>query len=177
MHIGNYNLPKYRHIMYRGLSSILNFVFGRLPKVSYFSRIKTIQSREERYSISHYWLVHFYWYQSMLSDVRGFYLKCKCTVYYLLSLCCLLVLVQHLVEGVVKLAGDRVDLQLLPDDLVLQLVDPKVELGDVHLSVLGAGIGLLQPDVQLLDLVLVLLLPPPGLLLRDLQLLLVLADG
>ena len=31
---------------------------------------------------------------------------------------------------------------------------PKVELGDVHLSVLGAGIGLLQPDVQLLDLVL-----------------------
>ena len=39
-------------------------------------------------------------------------------------LCCL-VLVQHLVEGVVKLAGDRVDLQLLPDDLVLQLVDPE----------------------------------------------------
>ena len=33
-------------------------------------------------------------------------------------------------------------------------VKPKVELGDVHLSVLGAGIGLLQPDVQLLDLVL-----------------------
>ena len=33
-------------------------------------------------------------------------------------------------------------------------IKPKVELGDVHLSVLGAGIGLLQPDVQLLDLVL-----------------------
>ena len=44
-----------------------------------------------------------------------------------MSLCCLLVLVQHLVEGVVKLAGDRVDLQLLPDDLVLQLVDPERE--------------------------------------------------
>ena len=42
-------------------------------------------------------------------------------------MCCLLVLVQHLVEGVVKLAGDRVDLQLLPDDLVLQLVDPERE--------------------------------------------------
>ena len=41
-----------------------------------------------------------------------------------------LVLVQHLVEGVVKLAGDRVDLQLLPDDLVLQLVNPdKVCIG------------------------------------------------
>ena len=35
------------------------------------------------------------------------------------------VLVQHLVEGVVKLARDCVDLQLLPDDLVLQLVDPE----------------------------------------------------
>ena len=33
-------------------------------------------------------------------------------------------------------------------------IKPKVELGDVHLSVFGAGIGLLQPDVQLLDLVL-----------------------
>ena len=41
-------------------------------------------------------------------------------------LCCL-VLVQHLVEGVVKLAWDRIDLQLLPDDLVLQLVDPERE--------------------------------------------------
>ena len=36
-----------------------------------------------------------------------------------------LVFVEHLVEGVVKLAGDRVDLQLLPDDLVLQLVNPE----------------------------------------------------
>ena len=44
-----------------------------------------------------------------------------------MSLCCLLVFVQHLVEGVVKLARDRVDLQLLPDDLVLQLVDPERE--------------------------------------------------
>ena len=44
-----------------------------------------------------------------------------------MSLCCLLVLVQHLVEGVVKLARDCVDLQLFPDDLVLQLVDPERE--------------------------------------------------
>ena len=43
----------------------------------------------------------------------------------------ILVFVEHLVEGVVELAGDGVDLQLLPDDLVLQLVNP-----DVHLDIL-----------------------------------------
>ena len=37
----------------------------------------------------------------------------------------ILVFVEHLVEGVVELAGDGVDLQLLPDDLVLQLVNPE----------------------------------------------------
>ena len=35
------------------------------------------------------------------------------------------VLVQHLIEGVIELPRDRVDLELLPDDLVLQLVDPE----------------------------------------------------
>ena len=93
-----------------------------------------------------------------------------------------LVFVEHLVEGVVELAGDGVDLQLLPDDLVLQLVNPEqqdefgqwdnyanndgseddgdggdppeVKLGDVHLGVLGPRVRLFQPDVQLLDLVL-----------------------
>ena len=78
----------------------------------------------------------------------------------------ILVFVEHLVESVVELAGDGVDLQLLPDDLVLQLVNPEqyddfgwwdnyadlmamtmrlmvtgvppeVKLGDVHLGVLG----------------------------------------
>ena len=37
----------------------------------------------------------------------------------------ILVFVEHLVEGVVELAGHGVDLQLLPDDLVLQLVNPE----------------------------------------------------
>ena len=46
------------------------------------------------------------------------------------------VLVQHLVEGVVKLARDRVDLQLLPDDLVLQLVDPERE-GNFDIDAVG----------------------------------------
>ena len=33
---------------------------------------------------------------------------------------------EHLVESVVELPGDGVDLQLLPDDLVLQLVNPEI---------------------------------------------------
>ena len=53
------------------------------------------------------------------------------------------VLVQHLVESVVQLPRDRVDLELLPDDLVLELVDPEVELADVHLSILRTRVGLL----------------------------------
>ena len=52
------------------------------------------------------------------------------------------VLVQHLIEGVIELPRDRVDLELLPDDLVLQLVDPEVELADVHLGVLGTRVRL-----------------------------------
>ena len=39
--------------------------------------------------------------------------------------CFHLVFVEHLVEGVVQLARDRIDLQLLPNDLVLQLVNPE----------------------------------------------------
>ena len=57
-------------------------------------------------------------------------------------MCCLLVFVQHLVEGVVKLAGDRVDLQLLPDDLVLQLVDPERE-GNFDIDAGGHYYGVL----------------------------------
>ena len=38
----------------------------------------------------------------------------------------ILVFVEHLIEGVVELPGDGVDLQLLPDDLVLQLVNPEI---------------------------------------------------
>ena len=86
-------------------------------------------------------------------------------------LCCL-VLVQHLVEGVVKLAGDRVDLQLLPDDLVLQLVDPErhgilwIEGGTIfvlqhifctalhyHIDTCGAACWCSSLHIQILNLI------------------------
>ena len=40
------------------------------------------------------------------------------------------VFVEHLIEGVIKLSRDCVDLQLLPDDLVLQLVNPEQQLDE-----------------------------------------------
>ncbi len=43
---------------------------------------------------------------------------------------------QHVVKGVVHLVGALLDLHLLPVDLVLYVVDPMVQLRDVHLSVL-----------------------------------------
>jgi len=58
-----------------------------------------------------------------------------------------LVVGKHIVEGVVELIRTLLDLQLLPVDLVLDVVNPLVKLGDVHLSVLEPGLG---------DLVLVL---------------------
>ena len=57
------------------------------------------------------------------------------------------VLVQHLVEGVVKLARDRVDLQLLPDDLVLQLVDPMRQYHEDDIDDCGDGGHLVDPEL------------------------------
>ena len=56
----------------------------------------------------------------------------------------ILVFVEHLIEGVVELAGDGVDLQLLPDDLVLQLVNPEVDLDDIMLRT-GVELIFLEP--------------------------------
>ena len=43
---------------------------------------------------------------------------------------------QHVVKGVAHLVGTLLDLQLLPVDLVLDVVDPVIQLSDVHLAVL-----------------------------------------
>ena len=51
-----------------------------------------------------------------------------------------LVVGEHIVEGLSELIGTLLDLQLLPVDLVLNVVDPLVQLGDVHLTVLKSRI-------------------------------------
>ena len=47
-----------------------------------------------------------------------------------------LIMSKHVVKGLSKLIGDLLDLQLLSVDLVLDVVYPLVQLGDVHLSIL-----------------------------------------
>merc|ERR1711862_206602 len=88
-----------------------------------------------------------------------------------------LVVGKHVVKGVVELIRNLLDLQLFPVDLIFNVVNPVVELGDVHLAVLIASLSLLQPLKQLVDLVFQLLLTLGGLFSRDLQLLHVLAHS
>ena len=48
---------------------------------------------------------------------------------------------EHVVEGLAKLISNLLDLQLFPVDLVLNVVDLLVHLGDAHLSVLEPALG------------------------------------
>merc|ERR1719230_1670371 len=88
-----------------------------------------------------------------------------------------LVVGDHVVEGVVQLVRTLLDLQLLPVDLVLDVVDPLVQLGDVHLAVLEPGLSDLVLALQVVDLLNELLLPLKGLLSGGLELLHVLTNG
>merc|ERR1719288_43565 len=88
-----------------------------------------------------------------------------------------LVVGDHVIEGVVELVRTLLDLQLLPVDLVLDVVDPLVQLGDVHLAVLEPGLSDLVLALQVVDLLNQLLLPLKGLLSRGLELLHVLTDS
>merc|ERR1719500_1750152 len=88
-----------------------------------------------------------------------------------------LVVGDHVVEGVVQLVGTLLDLQLLPVDLVLDVVDPLVQLGDVHLAVLEPDLSGLVLALQVVDLLNQLLLPLQSLLCGLLQLLHVVADS
>merc|ERR1719288_523871 len=88
-----------------------------------------------------------------------------------------LVVGDHVIEGVVQLVRTLLDLQLLPVDLVLDVVDPLVQLGDVHLAVLEPGLSDLVLALQVVDLLNELLLPLKGLLSGGLELLHVLTNG
>ncbi len=64
----------------------------------------------------------------------------------------ILVVGKHVVKGVIQLIIGLLDLQLLTIDLVLQIVNPVVELGDVHLAILIPGLGQLEPLHNLVNL-------------------------
>merc|ERR1739849_38072 len=83
---------------------------------------------------------------------------------------------KHIVEGVSQLVSNLLDLQLLSVDLVLNVVNSLVELGDVHLSVLEPALGDLVLILDAEDLLLQFLFSLHGLLGTELELLHVLTD-
>merc|ERR1719369_2633906 len=88
-----------------------------------------------------------------------------------------LIVAKHVVEGLAQVVRTLFDLQLLAVDLVLNVVDPLVQLGDVHLAVLKSALSSLVLLLNVEDFVLELLLPLNSLLGRKLKLLHVLADS
>merc|ERR1719427_2436489 len=88
-----------------------------------------------------------------------------------------LVVIKHVIESVIELIGHLLDLELLTVDLILNVVNPVVELGDVHLSVFITSLSNLEPVHELMNFVLELLLTFLGLLSGDLKLLHVLTNS
>merc|ERR1711994_248142 len=78
----------------------------------------------------------------------------------LLDLENILVVSKHVIEGISELISNLLDLDLLSVDLILDVVNPLVELGDVHLSVLEPALGHLVLVLDAQDFVLQLPLSP-----------------
>merc|ERR1712102_33037 len=83
---------------------------------------------------------------------------------------------EHVIESISQLVSDLLYLELLSVDLVLNVVNPLVELGDVHLSVLESALSHIVFVLDAQNLLLELLLSLHGLLGRQLELLHVLSD-
>merc|ERR1712078_324537 len=88
-----------------------------------------------------------------------------------------LVVIEHVIESIIELIGHLLDLQFLTVDLILNVVNPVVELGDVHLTIFIASLSMLEPVHKLVNFVLELLLAFLSLLSRDLKLLHVLTNS
>merc|ERR1719150_884848 len=88
-----------------------------------------------------------------------------------------LVVGEHVIKCVIELIRTLLDLQLLPVDLILNVINPLVQLGDVHLSILKSGLSDLELVLQGQDLLHQLLLSLQGLLSRLLKLLHVLTNS
>merc|ERR1712061_455876 len=89
----------------------------------------------------------------------------------------ILVVREHVIKCVIELIRTLLDLQLLPVDLILNVINPLVQLGDVHLSILKSGLSDLELILQRQDLLHQLLLSLQGLLSRLLKLLHVLTNS
>merc|ERR1712241_975642 len=88
-----------------------------------------------------------------------------------------LVILKHIVKGIVKLIGNFLDLELLTVDLILNVINPEVQFGDVHLSVFIASLSNLESLHKCVDFVLELLFPLLSFLGRNLKLFHVLTNS
>merc|ERR1719200_47066 len=88
-----------------------------------------------------------------------------------------LVILKHIVKGIVKLIRDFLDLELLTVDLILNVINPEVQFGDVHLSVFIASLSNLETLHKLVNFVLKLLFPLLSFLSRNLELFHVLTNS
>ena len=70
---------------------------------------------------------------------------------------------KHIVKGVAKLVSNLLDLERRSVELVLEGVNPLVQLGDIHLSVLEPPLSQLVLTLDAEDFVLQLLLSFNGL--------------
>merc|ERR1712241_1173775 len=88
-----------------------------------------------------------------------------------------LVILKHIIKGIVKLIRNFLDLELLTVDLILNVINPEVQFGDVHLSVFIASLSNLESLHKCVDFVLELLFPLLSFLGRNLKLFHVLTNS
>merc|ERR1719342_1451658 len=88
-----------------------------------------------------------------------------------------LIVSKHVIKGIIKLIRTTLNLQLLPVDLILNVVNSLVQLGDVHLSVFKLSLGHLIFTLQVINLFHQLLFSFQSLLCRLLQLLHILSNS
>merc|ERR1719422_2306339 len=87
-----------------------------------------------------------------------------------------LIVSNHIIKGVAEFISNLLDLQLLTVNLIFNIIDPLVKLGDVHFSVLEPSLGSFELVLNAQDFVFQLLFPLNGLLGGHLELLHVLTD-
>merc|ERR1739848_417547 len=80
------------------------------------------------------------------------------------------VVVEHVIKGFIEFIRDFLDLELLTIDLILNIINPVVEHGDVHLSIFIASLSMLESLHKLVNFILELLFTFLSLLSRNLQL-------
>merc|ERR1740129_2263919 len=88
-----------------------------------------------------------------------------------------LIIVKHVVEGIAELIRHLLDLELFTVNLILNIINPEVQFGDVHLSVSKASLSNLESFHKCVNFVNKFFFPFLCFLGRDFQLFHVITNG